>query len=119
MNINPAFSRVIKTWFVGIVTYHICKKLFPEKKLVEPIFLDSPVSNSIEPIPRGGNFKKKTAKRLLEDRAFKFAMAAATTYFGYDIFKGEIIALLSSEDLIKECLKKNGKVNPEICKIVE
>ena len=119
MAINPAFIRVIKTSFVGVVTYHICKKLFPEKKLVEPIFLDSPVSNSIEPIPRGGNFFKRTAKRLIEDRAFKLAMAAATTYFGYDMFKGEILALLSSEDLIKECLKENGKVNPEICKIIE
>jgi hypothetical protein len=119
MTINPAFSRVIKTWFVGIVTYHICKKFFPEKKLVEPIFLESPITNSIEPIPRGGNFLKRTFERLLEDRAFKFAMAAATTYFGYDMFKGEIIALLSSEDLIKESLKENGKVNPEICKIVE
>lgn len=119
MSFNPTFIRVIKTWLVGVVAYQICKKIFPEKKLVEPIFLDSPVSDSIEPIPRGGNFLTRTAKRLIEDRAFKFAIAAATTYFGYDMFQEEILALLSSENLIEECLKKNGNVKTEICEIVE
>jgi len=119
MNINPAFIRVIKTWLVAVVTYWICKKLFPEKKLVETIFLDPPVSDNIEPIPRGGNFLKETAKRLIEDRAFKLAIVATITYFGYDMFKAEILALLSSKDVIKECLKKDGRVKIEICEIVE
>lgn len=119
MNINPTFIRVIKTWLVGVVTYWICKKLFPEKKLVEPIFLDAPVSDNIQPIPRGVNFLKETSKRLIEDSAFKLAMVAATAYFGYDMFKAEILALLSSEDLIQECLKKDGRVRIEICEIVE
>ena len=63
MNVNVAFIRVIKTWLVGVVTYWICKKVFPEKKLVEPIFLDPPVSDNITPIPRGGNFLKEVGKR--------------------------------------------------------
>ena len=111
--------RVIRTWLVGVVTYWICKKVFPEKKLVEPIFLDPPISNNIPPIPRGGNFLTETAKRLAQDRAFKSALLTATAYFGYDMFKEEILALLSSEDMIKECLKKNGRVRVEICEIVE
>ena len=119
MNINVAFIRVIRTWLVGVVTYWICKKVFPEKKLVEPIFLDSPISDNITPIPRGGSFLKETAKRLIQDRAFKLAMLAATTYFGYDMFREEILALLSSEDMIKECFKKDGRVRIEICEIVE
>jgi hypothetical protein len=121
MTINFIFTRIVKTWSIGIITYWIIKKLFPEKKMVEPIFLDPPdvpVSDTVQPIPKGGNFQK-IAKRLIQDRAFKFAMLAATTYFGYDMFQEEILALLSSKDLIKECSKAKSIVKLEICEIVE
>jgi hypothetical protein len=44
MKIKPVFIRVFKTWLIGVITYWITKKLFPEKKMVEPIFLDLPYS---------------------------------------------------------------------------
>lgn len=121
MKINSVYIRVVKTWFIGVVTYSITKKLFPEKKMVQPIFLDPPdvpVSDTVTPIPRGGNFKE-VAKRLIQDRAFKLAMIAATAYFGYDMFQDEILALLSSPNLIKKCSKAEPSVKIEICEIVE
>ena len=44
-------------------------------------------------------------------------MALATAYFGYDMFKDEIVALLSSDKLIEDCLK--GKIKTEVCEIVK
>lgn len=121
MKITPGFIRMFKTWLIGVITYWITKKLFPEKKMVEPIFLDPPnvlVPDTSPPIPRGGDFKE-IAKRLIQNRAFKFAMVAATTYFGYDMFQEEILALLSSKDLIKECSKAKPSIKIEICEIVD
>ena len=44
-------------------------------------------------------------------------MLAATAYFGYDMFKEEILALLSSEDMTKECF--DGRVRTKIYEIIE
>lgn len=121
MKTNFLFIRAAKTWLIAVTTYYITKKVFPEQKMVEPIFLDPldvPVSDTLPPVPRGGNLQE-VAKRLIQDRAFKFAIVAATAFFGYDMFQEEIIALLSSKDLISACSKKNSIIRIEVCKIVE
>lgn len=118
----PVVIRLIKTWLIGILFYWITKKVFPEQKMVESILVDQPdvpVSDTIPPIPRGGINLTEVAKRLIQDRAFKIAMIAATTYFGVDMFQEEIIALLSSKKLLKECSKAKPQVNEKVCEIID
>lgn len=65
------------------------------------------------------NFFKQVLKRMLEDRAFKVSIITATDYFYSDILAEKILALLSSEDFVSKCLKKDVNIKIEICETVE
>jgi hypothetical protein len=108
------FPKILLPSIVGISVYLIINKLFPEK-------VESLGKDPIEALRGGGRTKlaKKIVKKLLKDKALKFAIIGVFATAGIQHFQSEIEALLVDDVFNTLCVKDVDGELKIVCEIVQ